>query len=55
MITSDCEGTCKGKTSRITVFIDQSELDNESVSKLAKLIDKKLGVKRVQIERNLIG
>ena len=55
MITSDCEGTSKGKTSRITVFVDQSELDSESISKLAKLINKKTGVKRVQIERNLIG
>ena len=55
MINSDCEGTCKGKTSRITIFVDQTELDKESITKLAKLINKKSGVKRVQIERNLIG
>ena len=55
MISSDCKGTSRGKTSRITIFVDQTELDVESVTKLAKLINKKLGVKRVQIERNLIG
>ena len=55
MIISDSKGTCKGKTSRITIFIDQSKLDNESVSKLAQLINKKTGVKAVQIERNLVG
>tara|TARA_B100001250_G_C19815706_1_gene798229 strand:+ start:3308 stop:3475 length:168 start_codon:yes stop_codon:yes gene_type:complete len=55
MISSDSKGTCNGKTSRITVFINQGELDSESVSKLAKLINRKPGVKHVQIERNLIG
>ena len=55
MISSDCKGTLNGKTSRITIFINQHELDEESVTKLAKLINKKAGVKRVQIERNLIG
>lgn len=43
------------KTSRLTVFIDQKELNTEAIDKLAKLINKKLGVKRVQIERDLIG
>ena len=55
MISSDCKGTSRGKTSRITIFIDQTELDIEAITKLAKLINKKQGVKRVQIERNLIG
>ena len=43
------------KTARLTVFIDQAELSSEAIDKLAKLINKKIGVKHVQIERDLIG
>ena len=55
MIASDCIGTMKGNTSRITVFIDQKELSPEAITKLGQLINKKAGVTLVRIERNLIG
>ena len=43
------------KTAVLTTYIDQKELTDEQIDKLAKLIKRKVGVKHVRIERNLIG
>ena len=41
--------------SKLTVVLDQGQLTEEQVSKLATLINRKVGVLAVKIERNLIG
>ena len=43
------------RKSRLTAVIDQKELTEEQITKLAQLINRKIGVIEVKIERNLIG
>ena len=43
------------RTSTITAFIDQKEVTEEQITKLAALIRKKLGVTHVKIEKDLVG
>ena len=43
------------KTAVLTTYIDQKELTDEQINKLAALIKRKVGVKHVKIERNLVG
>ena len=43
------------RTAKVTAYVDQKELTEEQINKLAALIKRKVGVTHVKIERNLVG